>query len=77
MTAPVNMALYRLLVKRGATEAEAEEAARLDASELATKADLAELKAEVHALKWMFGVTWALLVLILGAVLQLLLRGTP
>lgn len=49
--APINMALYRLLVKQGADEATAEEAARIDTSVLATKQDLAqglaELKAEI------------------------------
>ena len=51
MTIPVNMTLYRLLVKQGASEAEAEEAARVDASMLATKADLTELKASL--LMWL------------------------
>ena len=47
MTIPINMTLYRLLVKQGATEQEAEEAAKVDASLLATKADLTELKASL------------------------------
>jgi hypothetical protein len=47
MTIPINMTLYRLLVKHGATEAEAEQAASVDASMLATKADIAELKAAI------------------------------
>jgi hypothetical protein len=58
MTAPVNMTLYRLLVTMGASEPDAEAAARIDTTDLATKADLdeiirreiAELKAEL--LKW-------------------------
>jgi len=51
MTAPINMALYRLLVHMGASEPEAEAAAQIDTSQLATKADLAELKASL--LMWM------------------------
>jgi hypothetical protein len=47
MTIPINMTLYRLLLKMGAEEAEAEAAASVDASQLATKADLAELKASL------------------------------
>lgn len=50
-----NLALYRLLVKFGASEADAETAANVDVSALATKADLttaiADLKAE---LTWRF-----------------------
>ena len=46
-----NLALYRLLVKFGATETEAETAAAMDTSQLATKGDLrieiAELKADL------------------------------
>lgn len=60
MAAAMNMALYRLLVKQGATEPEAEAASRIDTSDLATKADiemvrreLAETKAEL--LKWVAG----------------------
>jgi hypothetical protein len=44
MTAPINMALYRLLLKQGAEEAEAEQAAQWDAGNLVTKADLLELE---------------------------------
>lgn len=48
MTTPINMALYRLLIKGGASEAEAEAAARLDTSSLATKADLFELESRLQ-----------------------------
>lgn len=48
MTMPINMTLYRLLLKMGAEEADAEAAARIDASELVTKADL---KADLADLK--------------------------
>lgn len=48
MTQPINMTLYRLLVKAGASEADAEDAARLDASNLITKADLLELEARLQ-----------------------------
>jgi hypothetical protein len=55
MTQPINMALYRYLVTHGATEQDAEQAARLveglDASGIVTKAflraELAELKADL------------------------------
>jgi hypothetical protein len=47
MSPPINMALYRLLLKVGASEAEAEQAAQFDASELATKADLLALKTDL------------------------------
>ena len=51
MTIPINMTLYRLLVKTGATEAEAQEAATWDASGLVTKADLADLRADFAELR--------------------------
>lgn len=43
-----NLTLYRLLVKTGASEAEAEAASSMDTSGLATKADLAELEARLQ-----------------------------
>jgi hypothetical protein len=52
-----NLTLYRLLVRNGASEADAEAAASVDTSVLATKADIAELKADL---------TWRYVV-ILGA----------
>jgi len=55
MMMSTNLPLYRLLVKGGASETEAEAAATFDTSALATKADLttaiADLKAE---LTWRF-----------------------
>jgi hypothetical protein len=48
-TTTFNLPLYKLLLKVGATEAEAEAAATLDASHLATKADLAEAVATLKA----------------------------
>lgn len=57
-TTPINIALYRLLVQMGASEADAEQAARIDTSDLATKADLANLKAEL--IKWNVGTLLAL-----------------
>jgi hypothetical protein len=51
VTTTTNLPLYRLLVKGGASESDAEAAATFDASALATKADLADLKAE---LTWRF-----------------------
>lgn len=50
MAHPINMALYRVLVKHNlATEAEAEQAAALDATDLATRADLFAVKTELQA----------------------------
>lgn len=76
-----NLTLYRVLTKLGANDADAEQAAILDTSSLATSAQLgavreeiATLKEGVGTLKWMFGITWTFLALILGAVIQLLLR---
>lgn len=76
-----NLTLYRVLVKLGATDTDAESAATLDTSTLATseqlgavREDLAAVKETVSSLKWMFGITWTFLALILGVVVQLLLR---
>lgn len=49
-----NLALYKLLVKFGASEDDAARAATVDTTELATKADLADLKASL--IMWMIGV---------------------
>jgi len=61
MATAMNMTLYRLLLKTGATEADAEAAARIDTSDLVTKADLTvaieALKAEL--LKWVVGLVIA------------------
>ena len=51
MAQPINLHLYRLLVKQGASEADAEQAARIDASDLATKGDVRALKADLAELK--------------------------
>jgi len=59
MAAPMNMTLYRLLLKTGASETDAEAAARIDTSDLATKADLAELKASL--LMWIVGIVFTAL----------------
>jgi len=46
----INMTLYRLLLKQpGVTEAEAEQAAQIDMTALATKGDLVALKADLTA----------------------------
>jgi hypothetical protein len=75
-----NLTLYRVLTKLGATDADAEQAAILDTSTLATAAqlgavreDLAAVKEAVASVKWMFGLTWTLLALILGVGVQVLL----
>jgi hypothetical protein len=75
-----NLTLYRVLVKLGAEEAAAEQAAQLDTAALVTKADLAELKAELlkhttRTLVWTSGINAGLLTLILT--LFRFLGGTP
>lgn len=54
-TPPINMTLYRLLVQLGASETDAEDAARLEVSDLVTKADLKAEFAEFKSalLIWM------------------------
>lgn len=49
MATLMNMHLYRWLMKQGAEPAEAEAAAQIDTSELATKQDLIELRLELKA----------------------------
>ena len=43
------------------------------------KADVLGLRNDVAGLRWMFGVTWALLLVVVGAVLQVLvpIAGAP
>lgn len=71
-----NLALYQLLMKWGASEAEAQAAASVEAFELVTKADLkaelAELRRdmdrmEVELIKWNLG-AMGLLTAIYGAI---------
>ena len=52
MIIPMNMALYRFMLKLGATEDEAQDAARVDTSIVTTKADLIALKADIAELKY-------------------------
>jgi len=73
MTTPINMALYRLLVKGGATETEAEAAARLDTSDLATKGDLSQLKASL--IMWMVGIVFTALTLQTALIIFTLARS--
>jgi len=80
MSAIPNLSLYRILVKLGAEEAAAEQAAQVDTATLATKADLADLKAELfrhttQTLVWTTGINAALLTTILA--LFRFLGGTP
>jgi hypothetical protein len=57
MIMPVNMTLYRLLVKQGATEADAEQAAKVDAAHLVTSIDLTAQLAELKASLLMWIIT--------------------
>jgi hypothetical protein len=66
------MALYRVLVRHGASETEAEAAASVDTSQLVTKADLLAALADVKASMQM----WMITALIAQtALLLIVLRG--
>lgn len=72
MTA-TNLPLYRLLVKGGATEADAEAAATFDASSLATTADLGTAIADLKAdLTWRFIVIMGAQIAIFSAIVAAL-----
>ena len=43
---------------------------------LQVREDIATIRSEVSGLKWMFGGAWAILVIMIGAIIQILLRGT-
>jgi hypothetical protein len=45
---------------------------RSDIAEI--KGEVITLRGEITSLKWMFGITWTLLVVVLGAMVQVLLR---
>jgi hypothetical protein len=45
---------------------------RTDLAEI--KGEVITVRGEVTSLKWMFGITWTLLVVVLGAMVQVLLR---
>lgn len=68
----MNMTLYRLLLKNGATEEQAEAAATIvDPTQMVTKADLAELKADLfkhttQTLLWMTAINGFLMTTILA-----------
>lgn len=78
-----NMALYRVLRDLGAEDARAEEAAQLDVSDLATKADLAALRTELKAdmsslkadlVKWGVGLLFTGLAMQTGLIIFVLAR---
>jgi hypothetical protein len=74
MSAPINMTLYRLLVRGGpATEQEAEQAARVEATSLATKGDVdalgAALKTQIAELEGRLA--WKVGSLVIGALVAL------
>jgi hypothetical protein len=73
MAATMNMTLYRLLLKTGANEADAEAAARIDTTDLVTKADLTAAINALRAdlLKWMIGLLISALGLQAGLLLFL------
>jgi hypothetical protein len=64
------IALKQANVSEDAAAAAAEEVAEL----LKIREDLSAIRADVAGLKWMFGLTWGLLILVLGALAQLLGR---
>lgn len=65
-----NIALYRTLVKLGAEDVEAQAAATVDAELLATKADLAELKADLTRTIWQAMLTMAAIFTAINAALR-------
>ena len=58
----VNMELYDALLSVNVPEMKARKVAEsiLGHEQVATKADIAEIKADIHVLKWMVGVNMAL-----------------
>jgi hypothetical protein len=74
-----NLPLYRLLVKLGASDADAEQAATVDASALVTKADLqtaiADLKASL--LQWGIGLLFTAMAMQTALILFALLHYKP
>ena len=71
MTIPINMTLYRLLLKMGAEDKEAEEAARVETADLVTKLDLMEMetrlqKVIIQAMGILTGIFAGLVAVIVG-----------
>jgi hypothetical protein len=73
--------LYQALRSANVPEEAASAAAEEVGEFLQIRTDIAEIKGEVislhgeiTSLKWMFGITWTLLVVVLGAMVQVLLR---
>jgi hypothetical protein len=58
----------------GVSEEQARAAAEEFAELLRVREDLAAIRSEVSGLKWMFGLTWTLLILIMGGMVQILAR---
>ena len=58
----MNMELYDALISVNVPETKARKAAMsiLGQDQVATKADIAEIKADIHVLKWMVGVNMAM-----------------
>ena len=58
----MNMELYDALMSVNVPETKAREAAMsiLGQDQVATKADIAEIKADIHVLKWIVGVNMAM-----------------
>ena len=71
----INMTLYRLLVKQGADEAEAEQAARLTPTDVRVSPDpLARIEASLGTLRLLVRVLGTLAVLNLAGTLAVLYR---
>ena len=70
------IALYNALTKLGLGHDEAKEAVADAASnkDVATKADIAEVKAEIRAMKWMLGLLVAINIAFIVSAVSLLIR---
>ena len=66
--------LYLALKSANVSDEQASAAAEEVAEFLKIREDIASIKADINGIKWMFGITWTMLVVMLGGIVQLLLR---
>ena len=66
--------LYLALKSAQVSDEQASAAAEEVAEFLKIREDIASIKTDIGAIKWMFGITWTMLVVMLGGIVQLLLR---